>query len=354
MCRFIVTATPEFVQAALAELQAAAPDLRVACRFKDGIFMVETGATGMPAALAVLKPVFVRHLMPVGAEVTVAGRREADLYAILEAARRVSTELTGRAFMVQCRCVGEHGYRARDVEVFVGEAIEAAGGIPVLPEDEVPADAAPQVISIYVYGDTAFLGCSSAAENLAPHCDECRLCSDQPRVICRAELKLQEALRRFRLQVGTGRALDLGAAPGGWTWLLAGLGMEVVAVDPADLDPRVSALPGVVHVRGRAEAFESGCMFDLLVNDVYLAPLESAGVMVRSARYLKPGAPALMTAKLANRRSVAALAAVRAALEPAYEELGARNLFHNRREITLLLRRRAAETVPGVCPGSRD
>lgn len=62
----------------------------------------------------------------------------------------------------------------------------------------------------------------------------------------RAYLKLWEALVRLRRWPQPGeRCLDLGASPGGWTWVLAKLGATVVAVDKAPLDPKVSAMPGV-------------------------------------------------------------------------------------------------------------
>ncbi|WP_439597435.1 SAM-dependent methyltransferase [Falsiroseomonas sp.] len=62
----------------------------------------------------------------------------------------------------------------------------------------------------------------------------------------RAYLKLWEALTRLGRHPGPGETcLDLGAAPGGWTWVLAKLGAQVVAVDKAPLDPAVAAMPGV-------------------------------------------------------------------------------------------------------------
>lgn len=71
----------------------------------------------------------------------------------------------------------------------------------------------------------------------------------------RAYLKLWEALTRLGVWPGPGETcLDLGAAPGGWTWALARLGARVIAVDKAELDPAVAAMPGVEHRRGSAFA----------------------------------------------------------------------------------------------------
>ncbi len=62
----------------------------------------------------------------------------------------------------------------------------------------------------------------------------------------RAYRKLWEALSLFGSHPQPSeRCVDLGAAPGGWTWALARLGAEVVAVDKAALDPLVAALDGV-------------------------------------------------------------------------------------------------------------
>ncbi|RJS94110.1 SAM-dependent methyltransferase [Salinisphaera sp. Q1T1-3] len=58
----------------------------------------------------------------------------------------------------------------------------------------------------------------------------------------RAYLKLWEALTLAGIQPGPGeRCLDLGAAPGGWSWVLAALGARVLAVDRAALAPAVAA-----------------------------------------------------------------------------------------------------------------
>ncbi|AEF80232.1 SAM-dependent methyltransferase [Leadbettera azotonutricia] len=66
----------------------------------------------------------------------------------------------------------------------------------------------------------------------------------------RAYLKCWESLARLRRWPGKGeRCLDAGASPGGWTWALANLGADIVAVDRAALDPRVEAMPGVSFIK---------------------------------------------------------------------------------------------------------
>jgi 23S rRNA (cytidine2498-2'-O)-methyltransferase len=68
----------------------------------------------------------------------------------------------------------------------------------------------------------------------------------------RAYLKLWEALTRIGRHPGPGDlSLDLGASPGGWTWVLQQLGSRVIAVDKAALEPRIAALP---NIETRAES----------------------------------------------------------------------------------------------------
>ena len=91
----------------------------------------------------------------------------------------------------------------------------------------------------------------------------------------RAYLKLWEAfLRVGRWPTPGERCLDLGASPGGWTWMLAHLGAYVTAVDKAPLDERVEGMP---EVRFRsASAFsiepESFGELDWLCSDVIAYP----------------------------------------------------------------------------------
>jgi 23S rRNA (cytidine2498-2'-O)-methyltransferase len=72
----------------------------------------------------------------------------------------------------------------------------------------------------------------------------------------RAYLKLWELFTREGFAPKAGEScLELGSAPGGWTWVLAGLGCPITAVDKGEMAPRVLALPGVRWLR--QDAFSS-------------------------------------------------------------------------------------------------
>jgi 23S rRNA (cytidine2498-2'-O)-methyltransferase len=91
----------------------------------------------------------------------------------------------------------------------------------------------------------------------------------------RAYLKLWEALALWRQWPMAGETcLDLGASPGGWTWVLARLGARVTAVDKALLDPRVAAMPGVTMRRDSAFALNPAAepAVDWLFSDVIAYP----------------------------------------------------------------------------------
>lgn len=62
----------------------------------------------------------------------------------------------------------------------------------------------------------------------------------------RAYLKLWELFTLYKIMPTSGmRVIDVGSCPGGWTWVLQQIGCEVVSVDKAPLDPKVSALPRI-------------------------------------------------------------------------------------------------------------
>ncbi|MCA9534954.1 MAG: hypothetical protein KC593_14785 [Myxococcales bacterium] len=71
----------------------------------------------------------------------------------------------------------------------------------------------------------------------------------------RAYRKLWEVFTLLQQQPQPGeRCIDMGASPGGWTWVLAKLGADVTSVDKAPLAPAIAALPNVQSRVGSAFA----------------------------------------------------------------------------------------------------
>jgi 23S rRNA C2498 (ribose-2'-O)-methylase RlmM len=187
-------------------------------------------------------------------------------------------------------------------------------------------------------------GVSSARENLSVWASgQCRIPRD-PEAVSRAEAKLLEAWEAFGMghRAQGGRALDLGAAPGGWSRVLAGKGFRVEAVDPALLDSRVVALPAVTHHAETARSFLSRDKddFALLVSDMKMDPSLAGDLLAACApRLLRERGRMLTTLKLG--KGMSALKQARdglARLAKAYEILEARQLYFNRSEITVLAR----------------
>jgi 23S rRNA (cytidine2498-2'-O)-methyltransferase len=150
----------------------------------------------------------------------------------------------------------------------------------------------------------------------------------------RAYLKLWEALVRLGRWPGPGeRCLDLGASPGGWTWVLAKLGAEVIAVDKAPLDPRVAAMPGVAWRGESAFALEPASVgpVDWLCSDIVCYPARLLRLVEtwRASGLVKNFVCTLKFQGATDHEAAAAFAAI-----PGAQLV---HLHHNKHELTFLL-----------------
>ena len=174
--------------------------------------------------------------------------------------------------------------------------------------------------------------CSSPFPNGRPALQERR---DGPP--SRAYLKLWEALLRLGSRPGPGdRCIDLGASPGGWTWLLSELGASVLAVDKAPLDPEVANRRGV--------SWRGESAFGLLPADVQGdAPLtwvfsdiacypDRLLPLIERWRALEPSPNLVFTVKFQGATDHDVTDRLRAVAGAALF-----HLFHNKHELTLAL-----------------
>ena len=77
------------------------------------------------------------------------------------------------------------------------------------------------------------------------------------------------------------RAVDLGAAPGGWTWQLAHRGLRVTAVDNGPLKGEVADDPLVTHLRADGLTYLPRRPVDWLVCDIAEQPSRIATLVGR-------------------------------------------------------------------------
>ncbi len=171
----------------------------------------------------------------------------------------------------------------------------------------------------------------------APRCSspflngEVRFVEDREGPPSRAYLKLWEALTRAGAYPGPGdRCLDLGASPGGWTWVLSELGAEVIAVDRAPLAPDIAKRPNVREQLGNAFTLAPEALgsIDWLVSDVACYPPRLLELL---ERFRDAGAlgRAICTIKLQGPTDHAA---ARAFVDALGGELC--HLHHNKHELT--------------------
>jgi 23S rRNA (cytidine2498-2'-O)-methyltransferase len=142
-------------------------------------------------------------------------------------------------------------------------------------------------------------------------------------------------------------ALDLGAAPGGWTRILRQHEQYVTAVDPARLHPSLQTDPNVRHLPLTAETYLEADpdRFDLIVNDMRLDARDSARLMVAYARCLYRHGTALITLKLPQENRQTVLDHSFNIMRRAYTIIAARQLFHNRSEITVYLQPKSYDKI---------
>jgi len=193
-----------------------------------------------------------------------------------------------------------------------------------------PAPAPAAALGSWMLIDARTLLASPRCTSPFPN-GEARFLEDKHAPPSRAYLKLWEALTLLGAHPKPGEVcLDLGASPGGWTWVLATLGARVISVDKALLDPRVAAMPGVEMRRESAFGVDPHAVgpIDWLFSDVVCYP---ARLLRLVERWLDSGACPRFVCTLKFQGATDHVTAQRFAVIPGSRLL---HLHHNRHELT--------------------
>jgi 23S rRNA (cytidine2498-2'-O)-methyltransferase len=80
----------------------------------------------------------------------------------------------------------------------------------------------------------------------------------------RAYIKLWEFFTVYCPQPAKGtKVIDMGSCPGGWSWVLSQLNLEVISVDKAPLDPKVAHIPNIMFLQESAFGLDPKKMGDV-------------------------------------------------------------------------------------------
>ena len=196
----------------------------------------------------------------------------------------------------------------------------------------------------------AFVGVSEPDNSSAAHMGILRLKipRDAP---SRSWLKLAEAFEFF-LNAGERQkwlkpgmhAVDLGAAPGGWSWQLAQRGIKVTAVDNGPLKGIAAEHPAIRHLRQDGFRYRPARPVDWVMCDMVEQPQRVAALM---ADWIASGhsARAMFNLKLPMKKRLPALESALGAIRETLEQkkirysIRAKQLYHDRDEVTVFLAR---------------
>ena len=162
-------------------------------------------------------------------------------------------------------------------------------------------------------------------------------------------LKLAEAIEVFmdrseqtRLLRQSMTAVDLGAAPGGWTWQLARRGIRVAAVDNGPMKGVLANHPLVQHLKQDGFKYAPRKAVDWLVCDMVDKPSKVAALI---GEWFAAGLckHAIFNLKLPMKQRLAALDSALGGIRKRLDDEGinyrmmAKQLYHDREEVTVFL-----------------
>lgn len=332
--QFIGTANIGFAQRAQEELRRLVPHIQFKQLVPGEVFSMST--TLSPSEFIVFikgnEPIFLRHLQPIHTQLFIEGD-ETDIQRYAGALDKHSEQLTSKHIAVQIRKAP-----ASNTTYGIGELRHSLQTILVERYGvKLVAHSADWILSIYIIAGHAFIGLSRPADNLSDWSGGAIRFKKEAGQVSRSKFKLLEAEIAFSLDFASfQRALDIGAAPGGWTSLLLERGLEVTAVDPARLHPSLIPHPKLNYIQSNAEDVTfPPSHFDLLVCDMSWSPRQMTRLITALLPALCHGGIAIITGKLMHGNAFQTIRDITNDFKPHLQLVKAKQLFHNRQEVTM-------------------
>ena len=299
-----------------------------------------------------------------------------DYQKMEEAIAKIINGSKAKTFKIEVKKIDfSSNETAKEIEVRLGRELEKQGYIANLNNPEL-------IIYCLLLRNAIILGRSAAGSNRIVLDPFRQANKEKEDFVNRAEHKLKEAVESFGIDLSMHKmALDIGAAPGGWSHYLLQHGIKVVAVDNALLDYKkfgygkkilvitneeekpvlgnIANIPlrgfkeveisayELIHLKTSvADERIAGLLgklgkFDMLTIDTNTSPLESASIANRLARFLANNAVLVMTIKLISKEFSKHIFEAVEEISKNYGFVKVKKLPHNRQEVTLFATKKA-------------
>lgn len=338
MSQWIGTANQNYAPYAMEELRRIIDGVTFSQLSSGEIFLMDSplGREATLDAVHKREPIFLRHIQPVDRIIEINGNAN-DLEQLSEMVRNARLVFQNKRTAVHIRRAAGSvfHYSAADTKAVLDAVLEEVDAEPAVQQPDV-------IITIYAARHVLYAGFGTPEDMLSDWPGGAVRFQREEGQISRAKFKLLEAERSFGLDYSQYQhALDVGAAPGGWTSLLLERGLRVTAIDTADMHPSLTGRRELTFLkRNAAEAKLSPGSFDLLVCDMSWSPMLMCKLILDLEAALTEHAAAIITIKLMHRKPLQTIREVRERLEAVFAVRKAKQLFHNREEITLYLQKK--------------
>lgn len=270
----------------------------------------------------------------------------------------LSVPLPDKKLKIECVDINSRrGFSAKDIEVYLGQELESLGTKIDIEKPEI-------LCYVILFDMTCHIGFESYKK--LRFVDSGRHYKQLSSKISRAEFKLMEAFDEFKIKIkGKKFALDLGAAPGGWSVFLAKQGFNVLAIDQGELNvknindlkieymeflkdqntdiDKLLSKYQILHVKDKFQSLlenKIATKFLLMTCDMNISPSEASQAVLLFKNMLVSGGALIFTIKCKTLYAKNFIEEAVGVLSKDFEILQILALPNNRQELTLYAKKK--------------
>lgn len=276
--------------------------------------------------------IFTRHIQPINFILELNNDNN-DIINLLKLKKQIFEHLDiEKSTSIQIRMLSNFNYKKLNILEALNKELEERSFV-------INNKNPKQIISILLNNNECFIGISETKFNLSKWSGgETRYTENG--IICRSALKLQEILEHINIDFSQyNTAIDLGCAPGGWSKVLIDNGLQVVGIDPGDVDEKLKNNSNFYHFKGLSETFleKNKKYFDIITNDMKMDYKLSISITNNFKKFLNKNGIIIMTVKLYKTR-YNEIENIINSIKSNFDIIFARQLFYNRNEFSLVFK----------------